>query len=92
FFVLLDEIKRMEIARDLRYFGGYFLRQIKVFSNIIGVLLIRSIERSERVYYAMKLRGYDKEIKTLLEFQIELKELLLFGFISSMVILIRIFI
>lgn len=62
-FLLIKEAKRIEIARDLRYFGGYFFRQINVFSNIVGIILIRSIERSERIYYSMISRCFDGEIR-----------------------------
>ncbi|MCX8094751.1 MAG: energy-coupling factor transporter transmembrane protein EcfT [Caldisericia bacterium] len=78
FYVLLDEIKRMEIARDIRYFGGYFKRQIKVYSNIIGVLLLRSIEKSEKVYNAMKLRGYNGDISYIIDLKYEKKEIIIF--------------
>lgn len=91
FYTLIDEIKRMEIARDLRYFGGYLLRQIKVFSNIIGVLLIRSIERSERVYYAMKLRGYDGDLKIIQAENFELKDFINFFILLSIILIIGIY-
>ncbi|MGB9749496.1 MAG: cobalt ECF transporter T component CbiQ [Caldisericia bacterium] len=64
-FVLVDEIKRMELARNSRYFGGFIINQIVVYANIISVLLIRSINRSERIYFAMVSRGYDGEMKNL---------------------------
>lgn len=64
-FVLVDEIKRMELARNSRYFGGFIINQIKIYANIISVLLIRSINRSERIYFAMISRGYDGEMKNL---------------------------
>lgn len=88
FFILLDEIKKIEIARDMRYFGGYIKRQIKVFSNIIGVLLLRSIDRSERVYSAMKLRGYEGEISYITKIKLDIKEIIFL----SLFILILIFI
>ena len=90
-YTLIDEIKRMEIARDLRYFGGYLLRQIKVFSNIIGVLLIRSIERSERVYYAIKLRGYDGDLKIIQAENFELKDFINFFILLSIILIIGIY-
>lgn len=90
FFVLLEEIKRMEIARDLRYFGGYFKRQIKVYSNIIGVLFLRSIEKSERIYNAMKLRGYNGEINYLLSYEFNKKEIILLSLFILILIFIKI--
>lgn len=90
FFVLLEEIKKMEIARDLRYFGGYFKRQIKVYSNIIGVLFLRSIEKSERVYNAMKLRGYNGEINYLLFYELNKKEIIFLSLFILILIFIKI--
>lgn len=90
FFVLLEEIKRMEIARDLRYFGGYIKRQIKVYSNIIGVLFLRSVEKSERVYNAMKLRGYNGEINYLISYEVKIKEFIFLSLLIFILILIKI--
>ncbi len=90
FFVLLEEIKKMEIARDLRYFGGYIKRQIRVYSNIIGVLFLRSIEKSERVYNAMKLRGYNGEINYLFSFKLNKKEVIFLSLFILVLIFIKI--
>lgn len=62
-FVLLDETERMQHARLSRWFGGYLLRQIKVIGNMIGLLFIRSYERSERIYASMLARGFDGSIR-----------------------------
>lgn len=64
-FVLVDEGMRMERARNSRYFGGGYLRQIKVIGNIIGLLFIRAYERGERVYQSMAARGFDGEMRAL---------------------------
>lgn len=90
FFILLDEIKKIEIARDMRYFGGYFKRQVKVYSNIIGVLLLRSIERSERIFNAMKLRGYENEIRYILKLELNKKEIVILFLFILILIFIRI--
>ncbi len=80
----------MEIARDLRYFGGYIKRQIRVYSNIIGVLFLRSIEKSERVYNAMKLRGYNGEINYLFSFKLNKKEVIFLSLFILVLIFIKI--
>lgn len=64
-FILVDEAMRMELARKSRYFGGEYLRQIKVIANIIGLLFIRTYERGEKIYQSMVARGFDGEIRTL---------------------------
>jgi len=66
-FILVDEAHRMERARDSRYFGGEYLRQIKIICNIIGLLFIRAFERGERVYQSMSARGFDGNIITMNE-------------------------
>jgi len=64
-FLLIDEIQRMQRAKDSRSFGrtGYS-RLARLLSNIIGVLFVRSYERAERVYLAMCSRGFSGSIKT----------------------------
>lgn len=58
-FVLVDEASRMKRARDSRGWRGRWLWQAGVVGNMVGALLLRSFERSERVYAAMLSRGYD---------------------------------
>ncbi len=64
-FVLVDEVMRMQQARDSRDFGGSRLRQIRTVGNMAGTLFIRSYERGERIYAAMLSRGFDGQIRTL---------------------------
>lgn len=63
-FVLLDVALRMLRARDARAFGNKG-KDIKTFIRMVSVLLIKSIERAERVYQAMLARGFNGEIKVL---------------------------
>ncbi len=63
FFVLIDEIERMARAMSMRTFRRNRIKAIKVLAHIIGVLFIRSYERSERVYNAMLMRGFDGRIR-----------------------------
>jgi len=68
FFVLGDELTRMKLARKAR---AYDLKQsillgksLKTMAQLIAVLFVRSMERAERVYYAMLARGYRGEQET----------------------------
>jgi cobalt/nickel transport system permease protein len=63
-FVLLQESLRMIRAREARSFGSRG-KEIKTFIKLISVLLIRSIERAERIYQAMVSRGFRGEIRVL---------------------------
>lgn len=55
-----ETLATMERAMRLRGFraGRLSLRGLSTLASLAGSLLIRSYEQSERVYHAMKLRGY----------------------------------
>ncbi len=55
--LLMEEAASMYAAYLLRNPGRRAL-QMKDMGNFLGQLLIRSVERSERIFEAMKLRGY----------------------------------
>ena len=64
-FVLTDEAGRLMRARAARSAetpsgqgGGSLLWRARTAGNMVGQLLLRSVERSERVYKAMAARGY----------------------------------
>lgn len=63
--VLLDELDRMKRAKAARTFRASKRLDWKTLPNLIGLLFIRSVERSERVYQSMLARGWDGEIRTL---------------------------
>jgi cobalt/nickel transport system permease protein len=57
--VLLDEARRMRIARVSRGADPRFLWQLAGLATGFGALFLRSFERGERVYVAMLSRGYN---------------------------------
>jgi cobalt/nickel transport system permease protein len=57
-FVLTEEAMRMIRARDMRSFGKKGT-EIKFYIRLAGTLLIRSLNRAERIYYAMLSRGFN---------------------------------
>ena len=64
-YVLADEAGRLLRARAARSArpaggagGGALLWRARTAGNMVGQLLLRSLERSERVYHAMAARGY----------------------------------
>lgn len=65
-FVLWDELDKMRTARRARSFGrvGLWSRWMSA-AQLIGMLLIRAMERAERVHGAMCARGWDGRIRTL---------------------------
>jgi cobalt/nickel transport system permease protein len=56
--VLADEARRMRVARLSRLDDPRFLWQVKGFAAGLGALFLRAFERGERVFLAMRSRGY----------------------------------
>ncbi|MCC7423111.1 MAG: cobalt ECF transporter T component CbiQ [Planctomycetaceae bacterium] len=65
-FLLFHEVERMTAARRARSFGrtGFWFRW-KVGAQVIGMLLIRSMRRAERVHGAMLARGWTGDVRVL---------------------------
>ncbi len=65
-FVLWDELDKMRVARRARTFGeGSLWFRWKTSAQLIGMLLIRAMERAERVHGAMCARGWDGKVRSL---------------------------
>ena len=56
--VIMEEMRRMRVARESRGFEARNFRHIPVIARSAGALFIRSYERGERVHLAMLSRGY----------------------------------
>ncbi|NLE23075.1 MAG: cobalt ECF transporter T component CbiQ [Actinobacteria bacterium] len=61
-FVLGDETRRMAQARRLRSFGRRG-RDWRVYGQMLGHLLLRTFARAQRIYLAMKARGFDGSVR-----------------------------
>lgn len=58
-FVLQDEAGRLKVARRARLVGSPgLLFQARTAGSMVGSLFVRSLDRSERLYAAMRSRGY----------------------------------
>lgn len=74
-FVFVEEMKRKDTAMKSRGFVKRFdMRTMSTVGNFIGTLIVRSFERTERVYKAMLSKGYNGEFYTLREFQASSKD------------------
>jgi len=62
-FVLVEEGLRLNRARTLRSFQGRGLG-IRAFGFLLGSLLLRTLDRSQRIHLAMRCRGFDGTIRT----------------------------
>ncbi len=74
-FVLLAEMKRMDIAMKARGFvkrGDLYT--MRMLGGFIGTLIVRSFERTERIYKAMLSKGYQGELHTLVRFEAKPKD------------------
>lgn len=76
-FLFIEEVRRTLIASTARGFKKRTnIYTLKITGNLIGMLFVRSFERTERIYHAMISRGYNGQIKILDEFKICSKDIL----------------
>ena len=65
-FILWEELARLRHARDARDFGrGSILMHWTGNAHLIGLLLLRAMERAERTHHAMLARGWDGSVRFL---------------------------
>ena len=87
-FVLMEETMRIVRARNMRSFEQRG-KGIKVFVRLVGVLFIRTIERAERVYYAMLSRGFQGDMPTLKHFSFTASDLGFAVFVTAFLFIFR---
>jgi len=68
-FVLVDEGIRMVRARSLRSFGKRGMG-MTVFGHMLGQLLLRTLDRAQRIHLAMCCRGFTGEIHLLQHYRL----------------------
>lgn len=69
-YTFLDELERMNTSMKARGFvPGTNAYTLRTYGNFIGTLLVRSFERTERIYKAMLSKGYCGEFHTLATFR-----------------------
>lgn len=61
-FLLAGEAMRLRRAAAARGYAPRYLPQAAIVGRLAGSLFVRSYERAERVYGAMRLRGYDSRM------------------------------
>ncbi len=87
-FVLTDEALRLMRARALRSFQGRGLG-FKVFSHMIGQLLLRTLARAQRIHLAMRSRGFDGRIRLVRPLRLHLRDVVFFVGWSTLFLLMR---
>lgn len=87
-FVLVDEASRMVRAKSVRSFGNSG-SGIKTYGSLAGHLLLRTMNRAQRIHLAMCSRGFDGHIRITKPLKIRPMEIVfVFGW-SSLFILMR---
>lgn len=75
--VLREEYQRLRTSMKLRGFRpGTNWHTYRTFGYLVGMMLVRAIERSERILAAMKCRGFSGRIVLLEEFRLQRADLL----------------
>lgn len=87
-FVLAEEAARMVRARNLRSFNGKG-KGIKTYGPLLGSLLLRTINRAERIHLAMVCRGFDGKIRIMKKYKFGFRELLFVSLWVSLFLLFR---
>lgn len=64
-FVLLDEVERMNIAKDSRLGNCNFKTALRSTGELISMLFLRAYQRSDRIYAALESRGYNGKFTAL---------------------------
>jgi len=72
-FVLMEETMRIVRARNIRSYGKQG-KGMKVFVRIVGTLFMRTVERAERIYFAMLSRGFHGDMPSLKRFHIKIAD------------------
>lgn len=67
-FVLTEEAHSMDRARMLRSFEKKPMK-IGTFVPLVGHLLLRTLDRAERIYRAMRCRGFDGRMRTIVSWK-----------------------
>lgn len=87
-FVLMEEAMRMIRAREMRSFGGRGTG-IRGFVRLTGVLFLRTVERAERVYYAMLSRGFRGDLAILTRCRLAWKDMAFLAMTIAVLIVFR---
>ncbi len=87
-FVLMEEGIRMYRARQLRAFHGRGLG-MRTFGLLVGSLLLRTLDRAQRIHLAMLCRGFDGTIRTRKPLRLQSRELLVLLLCAGLFLLLR---
>ncbi|ACZ83995.1 cobalt ECF transporter T component CbiQ [Streptosporangium roseum] len=81
--VIIEEMRRMRVARESRGFVARDIRHIPVVARSAGALFIRSYERGERVHLAMLSRGYSGSMPVIQDLSASSRQWLVAGMLPG---------
>ncbi|MEI6807258.1 MAG: cobalt ECF transporter T component CbiQ [bacterium] len=85
-FVIANDALRMMRAVEVRSVGRHVLR-IRTYASIVGHLLLRSMDRAQRVYQAMVSRGYEGSVRVMSPTKLRMEDLVfLAGWIACFIV------
>lgn len=87
-FVLAEEAARMIRARNLRSFNGKG-KGLKTYGPLMGNLLLRTVNRAQRIHLAMNCRGFDGNIRIMKNYGFGLREIIFLAVWSVLFALFR---
>lgn len=87
-FVLVEEAARLVKARAMRSFNGKG-KGMSVFGQMAGQLLLRTLDRAQRIHLAMQCRGFSGEIRQLRTFVFGRNEIIFILGWTSVFLLMR---
>jgi len=87
--LLADQAARLRRAALARSFDRKGLRGLGVLGNIVGTLFIRTYERGERIYGAMRARGFTGEVRTIGLPRITGRDVLLAASLLGLLVLVK---
>lgn len=86
-FVLVEEAVRMVRARSLRVFNGKGMG-LSAYSSLLGHLLLRTLDRAQRIHSAMWCRGFDGTIRIMRPLSMGRREFIfIFGWIAAFMVM-----
>lgn len=87
-FVLIDEGLRMYQARAMRSFKRRAMG-LKTFAHLVGQLLLRTLDRAERIHLAMLCRGFDGTIRIRQVLRITARDFIVLAGTTALLLIMR---
>lgn len=88
-FILLGESLRMVRAHALRSFNHKNRISFRVFLHMLGNLLLRTIDRAQRIHMTMLSRAFSGEIRSIKKFRFGLNEFIFLTVFTGFFIILR---